>query len=141
MTGLSPLVLGISQKFRQKLRHAGILLLAFDIEMLINGISAVEKCIYLSTNLMLRMIQSAFSLPVIRAAAQPILWTGSATFISIHGLSCSTLFVMNLWGTEKYSCVTSFFSDNLLKLIFRGYFVAGGAGYALFLSISRCLKK
>ena len=84
MAGVSLLALGVSKRLGQKLGLAGILLLTFGIEISTNGTWKIENCICLSTILLLRIVQDAFTLSFILATLQSLLEDNNhQTFFSL----------------------------------------------------------
>jgi MFS family permease len=94
---ISVLVSLVALPLRKRLGLAGILMLAFGMQVLLTGALAVSNSLFVIALLMLRMVPESLSQPFVRARILPLLPDGiRATYFSVQSLAGRLLFAVTL---------------------------------------------
>ncbi len=117
---------------RKRLGLAGVLLLAFAMQVGLIAVLAATKSVAAILVLLLRMVPSSLSTPFILARIQPELEsTSRATFLSVKSLVGRIVFAGSLWLAAGAAGGVGALSYDEMRPILLAYAVVGSAAFLL----------
>ncbi|MEM7717958.1 MAG: MFS transporter [Pseudomonadota bacterium] len=135
---LSVLTSWLAPKVRARIGLAGILLLAFGMQIALVAGLAVTGSAFAIALLLLRMVPDSFSRPFILARIQPALQDDvRATYLSIQSLVARILFAASLYFAAGAASDVGAMSHTQISTILTGYAVAGVLAFAVLIWASR----
>ena len=124
----------VAPAIRRRLGLAGILLLAFAMQIGIAAVLAATKSVLAIAVLFLRMVPSSLSAPFILARIQPELSDDSrATYLSLKSLTGRILFAASLWLAAGATRGVGEMPYEAMRPILAAY---AGAGFLAFLALA-----
>jgi MFS family permease len=123
---------------RKRIGFAGILLLAFAMQVaLVAGLAATGSALAIGL-LLLRMVPDSFSQPFVRARIQPLLKDEvRATFLSLKSLAGRLLFAASLWLASSGASDVGAMSHGEIRSILLAYALAGLLAFSVLLLSAR----
>ena len=119
---------------RERIGFAGILLLAFAMQIFLVGGLAASGSVFAIALLLLRMVPDSFSQPFIRARIQPLLTDEvRATYLSLKSLAGRVLFAASLYAASANASKVGEMSHGEIRTILLAYAAAGLAAFAVLL--------
>lgn len=116
----------IALRLRQRIGLAGILLLAFGMQIALIGVLALTNSLAAIALLFLRMVPNSLSQPFILARTQPLLGDGSrATYLSLRSFCARLLFAGSLYVASLSTSAADTLAYTELQVIL-GWYVGAG---------------
>lgn len=126
MMAISILTSWFAPAVRRKLGFAGILLLAFAMQIGIAAGLAATASVFAIALLFLRMVPDSFSTPFIRARVQPLLPSQTrATYLSIKSLAGRVFFAASLFLASTSASDVGRMAHSEIRVILAGYVAFG----------------
>lgn len=126
MMALSILTSWFAPAVRKKLGFAGILLLAFGMQIFIAAGLAATASVFAIALLFLRMVPDSFSTPFVRARVQPLLPSQArATYLSIKSLAGRIFFAGTLFLASTSASDVGEMAHSEIRAILAGYVAFG----------------
>lgn len=126
MMAISILTSWFAPAVRRKLGFAGILLLAFAMQIGIAAGLAATASVFAIALLFLRMVPDSFSTPFIRARVQPLLPSQTrATYLSIKSLAGRVFFAASLFLASTSASDVGRMAHSEIRMILAGYVAFG----------------
>ena len=126
MMALSLLASLVAPGLRRRMGVAGLLLLAFAMQIGLAAMLALSNSLFVVALLVLRMVPDAFSRPFLIARIQPLLHSESrATYLSLQSLVGRIVFASSLWVASLAAGRTGQMSHSELQSVLSVYVAAG----------------
>lgn len=123
---------------RERIGFAGILLLAFGLQIALAAGLAASGSVLAIGLLLLRMVPDSFSQPFIRARVQPLLEDDvRATFLSVKSLAGRLLFAASLWFASSGASDVGEMSQGEVRTVLAFYALAGLCAFVVLLLTAR----
>jgi hypothetical protein len=128
----------VAPRIRRRIGFAGILLLAFAMQIvLVAGLAATGSALAIGL-LLFRMVPDSFSTPFIRARIQPLLRDDvRATFLSLKSLAGRLLFAASLWLASTGASDVGAMSHREIRAILLAYALAGLVAFGALMLTAR----
>ena len=131
MMGISLLTSWIAPGVRKRLGLAGILLLAFGMQITIAAGLAASASVFAIALLFLRMVPDSFARPFILARIQPMLPSQTrATYLSIQSLAGRVFFATTLFVASTNASDVGTMAFGEIQTILTGYVAFGLVAFA-----------
>ncbi len=131
MMMVSILVSLVAPRIRDRLGLAGILILAFGMQIALIGTLWASLNLLASAALLFRMVPNSLSQPFILARVQPLLASESrATYLSVQSLVGRLLFVATLWAAAGIAPDAGQMEFAEIRTILGWYLAAGALSLA-----------
>ena len=131
MMGISLLTSWIAPGVRKRLGLAGILLLAFGMQIVIAAGLAASASVFAIALLFLRMVPDSFARPFILARIQPMLPSQTrATYLSIQSLAGRVFFAATLFIASTNASDVGTMAFGEIQTILAGYVAFGLVAFA-----------
>ncbi|MCX7558443.1 MFS transporter [Sulfitobacter sp. F26204] len=128
----------IAVNLRARIGLAGILLLAFAIQIGLIAMLALTSSALAIGVLLLRMVPNSFARPFIVARIQPLLGDqGRATYLSLQSFAGRLLFAGSLLFAAAYAPAGASMAYGDIQTTLAGYALAGAVGFALLFTLVR----
>lgn len=138
MMGISLLTSWIAPGVRKRLGLAGILLLAFGMQIAIAAGLAVSASVLAIALLFLRMVPDSFARPFILARIQPMLPSQTrATYLSIQSLAGRVFFAATLFVASTNASNVGAMAFGEIQTILAGYVAFGLLAFAVLFIAAR----
>lgn len=123
---------------RRRIGFAGILLLAFAMQIaLVAGLAATGSALAIAL-LLFRMVPDSFSAPFVRARIQPLLKDDvRATFLSVKSLAGRLLFAASLWVASSGASSVGTMDHGEIRVILFAYVLVGLVAFTALLLTAR----